>query len=177
MADTLEETSRLRFRPLAMSDLEVVQQILGNPETMALSLLSPFTPLESEQRLQQMIDSSEFPALGKMAIIDKQQQRMIGYCGVEQSVLQDHLLYEFGIMMVSDSWGRGLASEAAAQVLDYQVQASKLVKVFALVDQRHKASKKVLQRAGMSFVRESIYENQSVDIYLLNTGSEKQTPR
>ena len=173
MTEALKDTPRLAFRPLTESDLSVVEQILCDSDAMTLALLPPFNSKQAYQRLLQMISGSQFPVLGKLAIVDKQRQQMIGYCGIEQSHIQKHWLHEFGIMMVRNSWGQGLASEAAAQVLRYQAEASELEKVYALVDERNLASKRVLQRAGMRCVRESVYDDQAVDIYLWTQSAKK----
>jgi len=57
---------------------------------------------------------------------------------------------EIGYILHPDFWGRGIAGEAAAQVLQFAFNDQKLHRVFATCDPRNAASYRVLEKLGMS---------------------------
>ncbi|MEH6624836.1 MAG: GNAT family N-acetyltransferase [Motiliproteus sp.] len=167
MTEDLPGSERLFYRPLHISDLPAIESILGDQETMALSLLAPLSALQILHRLQQIIQDCQFPVLGKLAVIEQDTGCLVGYCGIERSVLEGHSIYEFGVMLRKCYWGMGYGSEAAERVLNFQYSHSALEKVFAIVDSRHFSSIRVLQKAGMKAVRNSSYGDRTVQIFML----------
>lgn len=167
MNESLEDTNRLSYRPLKSSDLTSLETILTDSETMEFSLVAPLSVQQVRDRLQQIIQESDFPSLGKMAIVERQTQNFVGYCGVERTLLEGQSIHEFGLMLHKNFWGKGYGSEAAAHVLACQRDRQQLDRVVAIVDSRHAASKRVLLKAGMQIVKQSSYGDLAVDILLI----------
>ncbi len=167
MAEDIPGSERLCYRPLVIADLPVFEHILGDQEVMELSLLAPLSPPHIRLRLEQILQDCQYPVLGKLAVIERASHALVGYCGIERSVLEGCAIYEFGIMLQKRYWGMGYGSEAAAAVLEFQRRRSAPEKVFAVVDSRNQASIKVLQKAGMGSVRDSVYGDQAVTIFMI----------
>jgi [ribosomal protein S5]-alanine N-acetyltransferase len=61
-----------------------------------------------------------------------------------------HRRAEIGYALRSDLWGRGLASEAVSQVLDWGFRALGLHRIEADIDPRNAASRRLLARLGFT---------------------------
>lgn len=89
---------------------------------------------------------------GCWAMVEKETQIPIGTILLVQ--LPDHRGqltqdYEIGWHLRRDRWGKGYATEAARQILDYGFQTLKLPIIYAVVRPDNAASIRVTQRLGM----------------------------
>lgn len=69
-------------------------------------------------------------------------------------VQETHRFAELGYLLRRDQWGRGLATELAARVVDFALGTAGLHRVEALVDPRNAPSMRLLEKLG--FRREGL---------------------
>ncbi len=84
------------------------------------------------------------------AIIDAESRRMIGTCGFTKIDLQNNS-GEIGYVLNPDFWGRGLATEAAACVLEFGFERLGLHRIEARFMEGNVRSLTLMKRLGMSF--------------------------
>jgi ribosomal-protein-alanine N-acetyltransferase len=68
----------------------------------------------------------------------------------------EHCRTELGYMIASEHWGKGYATEAINTLLDYAFHTLQFHSIEAVLDARHSASERVLQKSG--FVKEAHFK-------------------
>lgn len=72
---------------------------------------------------------------------------------------------EIGYYLRAEEWGKGFGSELANRLVRYGFEGLGLEAVFATVDYENGPSRKILQKAGMSFYEEAIDEQGPFCVY------------
>lgn len=85
------------------------------------------------------------------AVFVKNDFRYIGHAGIYPRPHPHEKDWEFVYFLNQKSWGKGYATEIARRIVEYAFEELKLPEVFATVDDDHKASIHVLEKAGMKF--------------------------
>jgi ribosomal-protein-alanine N-acetyltransferase len=85
---------------------------------------------------------------GVWALIDRAGGRLIGECGLLQ--LPESPDVELVYLLERDRWGEGLAAEAGREVLRHAFEHLGLPRVVALTHPQHGASRRVMEKLGMS---------------------------
>ena len=102
---------------------------------------------------------------GWWAVEDKQTGQLVGNVGAffrEQSTVM-----ELGWNTYRAFWGKGMASEAAAAVLDYAFEVRREPKVRALIDTGNESSRRVAERLGMAYEMETELNGKPINCYML----------
>ncbi len=138
-------TKRLVLRPFTLADAPRVQQLAGAHEVAlnTLSIPHPYPDGAAEEWIR-----SHEQKKGEIgfAIDDGE---LVGAIGLK--VKRDDDIAEIGYWIGVPYWGRGYASEAAAEVIRFGFEELKLNKIFAAHFSRNPASGRVLQKLGMKF--------------------------
>lgn len=141
-------TKRLTLRPFVHSDAPAVQQLAGAYE-VALNTLSvphPYPDGAAEAWIAAQRDAFERDELHNFAIVAERQ--LAGSIGL---MMKGDAIAEIGYWIGVPFWGRGYASEAAAELVRYGFEACNLHRVFAGHYARNPASGRVLQKIGMQY--------------------------
>ena len=83
-------------------------------------------------------------------IIDKESLKLIGTCGFTRFNFQNDSA-EIGYVLSPDFWGRGLAEEAAREVIRFGFEKLLLNRIEAKYLKGNEASRRVMEKLGMSF--------------------------
>ncbi|GLV60926.1 N-acetyltransferase [Dictyobacter sp. S3.2.2.5] len=146
------ETERLLVRYLRADDFESFYALCSDPEVMRY--MGDGEPLTAEQT-RDWIDISknnyQMRGYGCFAIVSRQDQQMIGFGGLARPARNPYLeiIYAFK----KSCWGQGLASEFVKGLLKACFELWHLPRVEATIDPRNQASVKVVEKAGLRFVR------------------------
>ncbi len=161
------QTERLIIREFQVSDIEALAQIMAKPEVMQFSLAGVLSTKQTAVKIQSFLDSYQKYGYGKWAVIHRQSNRLIGYCGIVVEEIEGKLENELGYRLDSEFWGKGLATEAANACLKYGFDKLNLDYVLGIVEPENKASIKVLEKVGMKFVKESnsVWDGKIFGIY------------
>lgn len=144
------ETVRLRLRMFAPSDLDGLSRILSDPRVVAflgVEAGKPFSGAECEQVLDTAIAAWSKYGFGRWAVIDKATGEMIGLCGLRSREGTPELLY----ILAEAYWNKGLATEAAGACLRFGFEELELSRIIAFTRPDHVASRRVLEKLGMSY--------------------------
>jgi RimJ/RimL family protein N-acetyltransferase len=132
-------TKRLLLRPARRSDLTPLHAILSDTRAMAFWCTPPHPGLdETREWLESMIAIR--PDEGEDFIVEHEGE-VIGKTGL-------HRFPEIGFIFHPRVWGRGIAAEALAPVLDRAFAVHALPAVRADVDPRNSGSLRLLARFG-----------------------------
>lgn len=117
------ETERMTVRDFAMDDLEDLQAILGDEETMAYS-----EPTYTRERTAEFLRQFCVEKKGAVAAVLKATGRVIGYILFHEL---DGGVYEMGWFFNRACWGKGYALEACKAVVDHAFNQQNAHKIFA----------------------------------------------
>jgi len=146
------QTSRLRLRPFADSDANVLFRLQSDAHVLRYWDAPPWTEHERAERFiaacRQMADEGTG---ARLAIDTASDGSFIGWCGLTRWN-PDFRSASLGYCFDSAAWGRGYATEAARAVVQWGFETLDLNRVQAETDTRNVASASVLEKVG--FVRE-----------------------
>lgn len=150
MTTTILETERLRLRPRTMADLDDCLAMDFDPE-VGRYLYPHGRPSREERRrvLQEQLSGTWPPVGGAWTVEWCDRPGFLGWCGLFP--LQDSGLTEIGYRFIPTSWGRGVATEAAARVLAHGFQALEIDPIVAVTHPENKASQAVLTKIGLRY--------------------------
>jgi RimJ/RimL family protein N-acetyltransferase len=148
------ETERLLLRELALDDAPFILTLLNEPS---------FLRYINDKNVRNLEDARQYMLNGPMAsyarngfglyLVElKDSQTPIGLCGLlKREELPDP---DIGFAFLPDFWGKGLAFESAAAVMNDARERLKHNRVLAVVKPGNDASIKLLEKLGMRFERD-----------------------
>jgi RimJ/RimL family protein N-acetyltransferase len=167
------ESARLVLRRVAPDDLPFFTRIHALPEVAQYLYPEgrPRVPEETAKWLQYTLASYEKLALGYLAVVRKEDDALIGRCGlmdlVVESTTPDHGIrrgwfgregapagvaltfeYELGYTFDPAVWGQGFATEAARCVRDYARDVLRMSYAISAIHPKNARSRRVAERSG-----------------------------
>jgi [ribosomal protein S5]-alanine N-acetyltransferase len=142
-------TARLLLKAPTMADLAGVQATWNLDG-------EPISPLEAAAEIESMLSNRERNNSGTfvhlcLAIVDKESGRFIGWCGLDQRDPRKPCPVLF-YLLERAYWGRGLATEAATELLRFAFDELGLVRVDGSCAPENAASRRVMEKLGMRYV-------------------------
>ena len=148
------ETRRLRLRMFRPEDLEPMCAITRDAEVMRhIGHGHPLTREETRANLESIVAAFRRRGFGRWALELKATGELAGYCGL--SLGNEEVGVELAYMLARGAWGRGLVQEAGRACLRYGFERLDLDSVAGLTLHDNRRSRRVLERLGMSFVRDA----------------------
>ncbi len=158
------ETARLLLRPFLPSDLEPFYALRADPEVMRyIGAGAPQTREQSDAWQERNARRWRGEGFGMWAVVEKGGGGLIGWCGLGR--LEDTEEVEVGYGLARRAWGRGLATEGARASLRYGFEQCRLARIVAVALPENTASRRVLEKLGMRFVKPAHYYGVDVVYY------------
>ncbi|MGN0576314.1 MAG: GNAT family N-acetyltransferase [Ruminococcus sp.] len=142
------ETKRLYLREMKQSDFDSLCKILKDEETM-YAYEGAFDDSEVQQWLNKQIARYNRYGFGLWAVLLKENDEMIGQCGLTMQQWKDKELLEIGYLFQRKYWHRGYAVEAATACRKYAFDVLNADEVGSIIRDTNIASQKVAVRNGM----------------------------
>ena len=140
---------RVQLRAPRNEDAVDLFALFSDPAVMRYWSRPPMTTLgEAQGLIGEMLDAFEQRTLINWMVADRD-DAVIGTCTLFR-IDPRHRHAEIGYALRSDHWGRGIASEAVALVLDWAFRRLDLQRVEADIDPRNDGSRQLLARLGFS---------------------------
>lgn len=149
-------SQRLRFGLWSCDMLELAERLWLNPEVSRyITASGKFSQVEVKARLQQEIDNQVNFKLQYWPLFDLE-NHFIGCCGLRprDSELQ---VYEIGVHLLPEYWGKNYAYEALETVIEFSRQ-QKYSKLFAGHNPANQASQQMLLKLNFVWVKNEFYE-------------------
>lgn len=160
------ETERLVIRPYALTDIDEIHAVVSEPD------FYQFIPEEIPSRdgVQRIVEWSNSCNQKNtpikiyklnLAILDKQTQKLIGYCGLgPNDVNENEIELYYGISKLYR--GQGIGYEVAHALIQYGFNKIGLHKIVAIVHPENIASRKIVEKLGMN--NDYTYKNLNYDL-------------
>lgn len=143
-------TKRLIFRELLESDWKGVHEYASQEEVCRYQPWGPNTVEDTREFINEVLtDNKKNPRTRYMlALVNKIDGRL---AGAAELTIHDfhHRNGEIGYIIHPDYWGKGMATEAAKQIISIGFNHFNLHRIQATCDPNNKASYKVLEKIGM----------------------------
>jgi RimJ/RimL family protein N-acetyltransferase len=161
------ETVRLKLRRFTLDDLKEFSAIRGDPDVMTyIGAGKPESVEQAQTVLDRFLAHWDQHGFGRWAAIDRETNKLIGWCGL--SYLENTEDVEIGYGFAKSHWGKGLASEAAAEVLKWGFEDLRLDQIVAVAWPENAVSRQVMERLGMTFVKMARHNHKEVVFYALS---------
>ncbi len=140
------ETERLMFRDWTATDLEPFHSLCADPSVMEfVGDGAPWSRERTEQFIGCAREMSRTLGFCRWPVIYKPSSAVIGFCGFVPASEGA----EIGWRLAKDSWGQGLATEAARAVLKHGFETLGFQRIVATVQSPNRASIRVVEKLGM----------------------------
>ena len=156
MGEKQIETSRLRLRQFGANDLDRYAAIMGTYEVgQGFPKGTGYTLEESKKSLATIMNHWNKHGFGIWAITDRRTHTLLGRCGL--NLINETSEVEVDFVVAPEYWRRGFATEAARATLTYGFTVLDLDRIIALAKPENIASRKVIEKIGMHFVKNAQY--------------------
>jgi RimJ/RimL family protein N-acetyltransferase len=154
------ETDRLRLRQFTLDDQQLLFELDNDPDVMRY--LNGGMPTERSE----VIEALEWwlgyyergDAYGFWAAIDKATEAFVGWFHFRPRRQDGPLEPELGYRLHRATWGSGLATEGSQALIDRGFERFGVERVHAETMVVHAASRRVMEKVGMRFVRTFVAE-------------------
>jgi RimJ/RimL family protein N-acetyltransferase len=149
------ETKRLTFRKLRIEDAEDLFRIYSNPKNVKFMSKGAVSVEEVRGHIQRQIENYyDSYGFGLWATVLKEQNRLIGRCGLLFQGIEGRKEPELAYLLDFDYWGKGLATEAARSIIELGFERYKFNRIIAVINPQNMASILVAEKVGMTYERE-----------------------
>ena len=160
MADPLPSvlltTDRLVLRRFTLDDVDLLLDLDSDPAVMHFITAGAPTPrIEIREMLQAWLAYYEQPApTGFWAAEERGSGAFVGWFHLRPGPDHSPQEPELGYRLRRAYWGRGLATEGSTALVDMSFRSGGATRVVAETMAVHTASRRVMEKVGMSLVRE-----------------------
>ncbi len=152
------ETDRLFLRKLKTSDAEKLSLVLSDPKSME-HYPHPFSLEEVQEWIARNIQRYKELGFGLWAVIRREDNVLIGDCGITIQNIDGELLPELGFHIIRDYSKNGYATEAAHACLNYAKKELKYKSIYSYTRASNIASQGVSKKIGMKEKKRYIKDN------------------
>lgn len=156
-------TPRLALRPLRAADIEDWLALDRDPLVARFIWGAPPEPERHREALQRRIAGGWPEAGGVWVVEEKAAPGFLGWCGLFP--LEETGLIEIGYRYLPKAWGRGIATEAAARVLDEGFRGFAFDPIVAVSHPDNRASHRVLEKIGLRRQADAVHYGQDVAVF------------
>lgn len=162
------ETERILLRTFCIEDIERFAEICANPNVMRY--IGDGKPVSRDviaEKIPEWIELYEKQKYGLMALVMKDSDELIGFCGFLHQTIDGSEYIELGYRLDEAYWGKGIATEAAVAVRDYAFNVLEIPILISIINHQNDASKRVAKKIGMKLMRQTNFKNVLVDVFCL----------
>jgi RimJ/RimL family protein N-acetyltransferase len=150
------ETARLILRPFHEDDVDLLAELMANPDFMRFSL-GVFSREQTAAFLEKILDWNRAGLPSQFAVILRENSKLIGYCGFLHQDVDGTNQIEIAYRLHPNYWGRGLATEAAQAVRDHAFGDLNLPRVISLIHPDNLPSRRVAEKNGMNVEKKTVF--------------------
>ncbi|HZN61616.1 MAG TPA: GNAT family protein [Planctomycetota bacterium] len=144
------ETKRLTLRDFRIEDWKAVHEYAADPRAVSHLPWGPNSADQTIEFVRAAIEDAARPNRRRFefAIILREEDRLVGGTGLRVSGTENRDA-GMGYIIHPAFWKRGIASEAAAAMVEFGFRQRGLHRIWAEVDPSNDASARVLEKIGM----------------------------
>ena len=125
-------------------------------------------PIDSIEKAKEVLEKTILPQYalynhGRWAVHLKSSMEFIGWCGLKTRPERNEI--DLGYRFKKIFWGKGYATEAALACIKYGFEKLRLKEITSSAMPENKASIKVLENCGMTYIGENIIDEHPAVTY------------
>jgi len=163
---TILETERLRLREFQSDDLDDLATMVADVDQMRF-YPRPRTRVEASAWIDRNLSLYREHGYGFWLIESLPTSDFLGYCGIRPLTIERVEEIEMGWHTRKQSWGRGIATEAAVACRDLAFTRFDIPRLVATIDPTHTASLRVADKIGMSSERQAVIDGWACVVYAI----------
>jgi len=160
-------TERLLLRRPTPADHADLLRMHSDPEVMA-TLGGVRSEAETGAYLRQLIAHWDNHAFGYWIAHDPETGAFAGRAGLRLMVVAGQPEIELGYGFMSDYWGRGIATEAAAAIVRVGFESVETRDLVCFTETTNDRSQRVMEKAGFRYEKDFVYADISHRLYRLD---------
>lgn len=160
-------TERLRLRPLTDSDVDALEAILGDAETMRW-YPAPYDRARVAGWITRSVESYRVNGFGLCAIDDAATGELVGDAGPTYQDVDGTAHVELGWHVRRDRWGEGIATEAGAAWRDWCWANTDVDHLISLIRPENRQSWRVAEKLGMTEWRRTVRAGYDHRVYRID---------
>ena len=156
-------SDRLSYRPMHDDDFHHLIKLDADPDVRTYFPSGTLDEKRIRDNLKKNIAFFQENGFGVFIVTELKTGEFVGRCGFGKLPSGD---IEVGYVFLKQFWGQGLASEALIAMLEWAEKHIHCVNtIVALSHINHAASIRVMQKAGMIFLKKDYVDNQECVFY------------
>lgn len=160
------ETPRLIIEIPTISDVDHQYTLQSNPEVMRYIGKGIRTKKDIEQQITKAIQHYEKYHFSLGSVFEKQTHQFVGRAGLIYLAYDDTQPdIEVAYALLKPFWHQGFATELTRYLIKWGFSNLKIDKLVANTHPDNIASKHVLEKSGMQFIKKGSYNHLPVDYY------------
>jgi len=162
----LLETERLLLKPYEKTFADEIFEVVKHKEIADTMVMIPHPyPREVvDQWIAYLQKSFEKGTAYEFAVFLKETNRYIGNCGLV-AISKQYKNAEIGYFIDVAHWGNGYATEACTKIIEYGFEVHQLNRLYSRCMVRNVASRKVMEKSGMTWEGRHRQEFLKGDVY------------
>jgi len=160
------ETDRLLLRQFTLKDVTILLELNSDPVVLKY-LHEPL--LQDEAHAETILKTIILPQyekkLGRWAVHLKDDNSFLGWCGLKYRPELEEI--DLGYRFMQTAWGKGFATEAAQETLEYGFKKLNLSLITGRAHIENLASIRVLEKIGMEYIGEGIVDDCPVKTFIM----------
>lgn len=162
----IAETERLVLRELSVGDAEFVYRLNLDPEVIKYTGDLPFENVEAARSFLKNYDHYKKYGFGRWGVVLKENQELIGWCGLKYSIDKDE--FDIGFRFFKEKWGFGYATESAKASLELGFRDFQMNTIVGRAMNENHASIHVLIKVGLKYWKDDLCGEEKGVIYRID---------
>lgn len=152
------ETKNLYLKQFEVNNLETTILLFQDKDFMAFSPNGVLNIEDSQTRFFEILEHYKKYGFGKLAIVSKKTNKIIGYCGFEICKINGKQEAELGFRLAKNERGQGYIVEAATALIE-DMKARNFKQVVAFSEEQNYPAHNLLNKLGFTKTFTSNYLN------------------
>ena len=160
---TITSSLRLYLREFEIGDAIHFFNLNNDPEVIKYTGDLPFNLVSDAEEFINNYSGYNDYGYGRWAVCLKETQEFLGFCGLKYHPKEK--ITEVGFRFFRDQWNKGFATESTLACLAYGFSELNLKEIYAQAHIKNYASQRVIEKCGLYFVKEFLYDNEPTNLY------------
>lgn len=156
------QANGLSFRLVEPSDVDRLIEIDCDEDVRAFFPGGAQAPSEIPPKIERYIETYRETGYPAFVVFDGETGEFVGRTGIGKTETGE---VETGYLVKKSLWGCGYATRILMAVLVWAGENLELDEIIAFAPVEHKASRRVMQKAGMEYLRTSLMKGKLCDVY------------
>jgi ribosomal-protein-alanine N-acetyltransferase len=160
------ETERTYLREMTPDDAQNAYELNLDPLVIQYTGDVSFESVDEARTFLSKYDHYKKYGFGRWAVISKETNEYLGWCGLKYSADEDE--FDIGFRFHQRFWNKGFASESARACIKLGFEKFNMETIVGRAMKENLASIRVLEKCGLTFLSDYQFDDEDGVIYSIN---------